>query len=197
MSFIKLGKTKERDIDDNELVRRIVQNGEKELLEDLYERYANLIFHKCISLTHDRDLSKDLTHDIMVKVLTNLSKFKGNSRFSLWVHAITYNFCMDYFRKQKKLPTVSFDAIEYQESASDNTELALKKLKEMRIEQLEHLFTKLRPDEKAILLMRYQDGLSIKEIAEALEKKEGAIKMRLKRSREKLSNLIKSDADGN
>ena len=191
MTFIKRGNSKEVDLDDNELVRLIVEGGEKHLLEVIYERHINRIFRRCLTLTRDQDLAKDLTHDIMVKVLLNLSKFKGKANFSLWVNAISYNYCMDYFRKQKKLPTTNYEEIRVSDVYQDPLETELRELKELRLNQLEEHFEHLRKEEQMILLMRYQDGMSIKEIAAILGLKDGAVKMRLKRSREQLSKRLK------
>lgn len=182
-------------LDDQEIVRKIVYEGDKELMEKLYNRYATKIYHKCISLTKDTNISKDLTHDILVKVFLNLSKYKGTASFSLWVHSITYNYCMDYFRKKKKLPITNVEEEAFNNISDDTEELELKKLKEFKLEQLEQLFEHLRPEEKVILLMRYQDGLSIKNISTTLNLKEGAVKMRLKRSRERLAKLVKQTKD--
>ncbi len=191
MTFIKIEKTEESVLDDQEIVRRIVHEGDKELMDELYNRYATKIYHKCISLTKDMNISKDLTHDILVKVFLNLSKYKGTASFSLWIHSITYNYCMDFFRKKKKLPVTSVEEEEFRNISDDKEELELKKLKEFKLEQLERLVEYLRPDDKVMLLMRYQDGLSIKNISATLNLKEGAVKMRLKRSRERLAKLVK------
>lgn len=193
MTFIKLGKSKEEELDDKELVRRIVHEGEKEHLETIYEKYIDRIFRKCMTLTKDHDLAKDLTHDIMVKVLLNLSKFKGTAPFSLWVHSITYNFCMDYFRKQKKIPLAKYEEKHLENLPGDQSETIHQQLKELRLTELEEHFKHLRKEEQMILLMRYQDGMSIKQMAATLGLKEGAVKMRLKRSREHLSKSLKEN----
>ncbi|WP_340155976.1 sigma-70 family RNA polymerase sigma factor, partial [uncultured Winogradskyella sp.] len=57
---------------------------------------------------------------------------------------------------------------------------------DMRVEQLKKVMELISPDEKMILLLKYQDNLSIKELAEALDIGESAVKMRLKRAKEKL-----------
>ncbi len=182
------------DITDNDLIVLIVQEGRRELMHVIYDRYADKVYHKCISLSKDRVLSEDLMHDVMVKILANLSQFKGTSDFSFWVHSITYNYCMDYLRKKKKthvteiLDYNTFDAI-----AEDEIEQENNILKELRLEQLARIFENLDSDEKGMLLMRYQEGLSIREIAEMLDISESAVKMRLKRSRDRLAELLKSE----
>ena len=191
MTFVKTDISGYKDLSDNEVIGLILSGGDKALLEVIYERYVNKVFYKAVALVNDKDLAKDLTHDILVKVMLNLSKFKMKGPFSLWVHTITYNHCMDYLRKKKRMKTDHQEEEYFQTVASDDTELEYKILKEMRINQLEKLFTQLTPDEKIIMLMRYKDGYSIQKISETLSLKEGAVKMRLKRCRGKLVKLVK------
>jgi RNA polymerase sigma-70 factor (ECF subfamily) len=177
-------------LSDWDIIQKILE-GEKYLLEILYNRYATKVFHKCLSITKDRDISKDLSHDIIIKIFLNLVKFKGTADFSFWVYSITYNHCMDYLKKKKR---IHFDDLASKSStqiSTDEIELEHKVLKELRLNQLELLFEELKADEKIILLMRYQDGMSVKEIATTLKVGESAIKMRLKRSRDRLAELIK------
>ena len=61
----------------------------------------------------------------------------------------------------------------------------------LRVEKLKEALELISPDERMILLLKYQDFLSIKELAEILELGESAVKMRLKRAKEKLINVYK------
>ena len=56
----------------------------------------------------------------------------------------------------------------------------------MRVEYLKKVMDLISPDDKMILLLKYQDNLTIKELSEALDIGESAVKMRLKRAKEKL-----------
>jgi RNA polymerase sigma factor (sigma-70 family) len=174
---------------DEEVVERILQ-GEMHLQEVIYDRYSGKIFHKCISLIKDREAAKDCTHDIMVKILMKLADFKGRSAFSLWIHSITYNYCMDYLSKQKRLDFSDYTEYEYENVADDGEALEMKLLQDLKLTQLEAVLEQLKPDEKLILMMYYQDNMSVKDIADTLDIGESAAKMRLKRSREHLGELI-------
>ena len=68
----------------------------------LYDRYAEKVYHKCISFVKDVDLAQDLAHDVFLKTFLNLAKFEGKSKFSTWLYSLTYNFCIDYLRKNNK-----------------------------------------------------------------------------------------------
>lgn len=182
-----------KHLSDNELVAQAVKTGNRKLQGEIYDRYADRVFHKCLSLCKDRNTAQDLMHDVMVKILTNLTKFKGTSDFSFWVHSVTYNYCMDFLRKKKrKITTEPEDDTVFDRVATDEIERENKILHELKLEQLERLFEDLDPQEKAILLLRYQDGHSVKNIAKMLELGESAVKMRLKRSRDRLAELFKT-----
>ncbi len=195
MVFLQSTTTEFESIDDQPLVAAILTEGNRErqrlMQEVLYDRYANKVFYKCLSIVKDHETAKDLAHDILVKMFLKLKDFKGTSPFYGWLFAITYNHCISYVRKQQQQRTEDFDAHSY-DIAEDEIERENLELKELRLEQLEQLLDVLTESERLILLMRYQDDMAMKEIAEALDIGESAVKMRLKRSRDRLAELFKT-----
>lgn len=173
------------------MVHEIRQTQNKRFVAELYDRYSQKIYRKCLSFVKRTSKAEDLTHDIFVKVLLSLSTFKGNSKVSTWIYAITYNFCVDYLRKEKKL---NFHHNEFKTGDNDNydEEDDLQDLQFMRAERLKEILEKIKTDEKMILLMKYQDNFSIKQIQEILGISESATKMRLKRAKEKVKKIYLS-----
>jgi RNA polymerase sigma-70 factor (ECF subfamily) len=152
--------------------------------EEVYERYANKVYRKCYSFVYDQAKAEDFTHDIFLKLIVKIGTFKETSKFSTWLYSITYNYCMDQIRVTKKNQEVAMDGtfdIEEQENDDD--------LHQMQGRQLNKALETIPSDEKALLLMKYQDDFSIKEIADTLKITESAVKMRLLRSKEKLRKL--------
>jgi RNA polymerase sigma-70 factor (ECF subfamily) len=175
-------------LSDGELVEGI-KGGNKKLLNELYNRYATKIYYKCLSMVKDANLAQDMSHDVFIKVSTNLNKYKGTADLSFWIYAITYNHCISHLRKAKR---IKFDAIDQQLDPEDHGEheLTEKIVRDLKLTQLKRLIKKLKPNEEVILLMRYQDGMSVKQIAAILQIKESAVKMRLKRCRNHLAELF-------
>lgn len=163
-----------------------IRQGNRQLLNELYNRYAGKIYYKCLSMVKDGTLAQDLAHDVFIKVVTNLHKYKGTADLSFWIYAITYNHCVNHLRKARRL---RFDPIEETAEPADDGEheLTEKIVRDLKLTQLKRLIRMLKPDEEVILLMRYQDGMSIKQIARILELGESAVKMRLKRVRNRLA----------
>ncbi len=178
-------------VKDEELVAIIVKNKDTALFQILYDRYASKIYRKCISFTSSEAEAQDLTHDILLKIYLRLSSFKQKSKFSTWIYAVTYNFCVDHKRKvDKQLRNYADYAEEENFSPAPDTD---EELYQMKVEQLKALLDQIDPEEKALLLMVYQDDLPIKSaVMEITKLTEGAIKMRLKRSKQKIVKMSKS-----
>lgn len=181
-------------LSDRELVRLICE-GQRELLEELYRRYSGKVYYKCLQLLKDGTIAQDLAHDVMIKVFTNLGKFEGRSDFSFWIHAITYNYCMSHLRKKNKLSFAQ--SVEEGMDIVDHNEEKLKEkiLYDLQLDELERLLDQATPEDKMLLTMYYQDDLSIKQMSQILKIGESAVKMRLMRSRKRLAEKFKSTVD--
>lgn len=171
---------------DEEIIRAILEEGRTELFGILYDRYSDKVFRKCISFVRDKDMAQDMAQDVLLKVFTQLNKFKGKSRFSTWLYAITYNFCVEYYRRNSRYGTVDIDeGPELSEDSEDDKDLL-----DLRVEKLKGALEKVSAEDKMILLMKYQDDASIRELMEQLEISESAVKMRLARARSRVKQIV-------
>lgn len=175
---------------DEQLVRLVVDKQNDYAISLLYDRYSHKIFSRSLSFVKDREIAEDLTHDIFMKILLSLSSFKFKSKFSTWIYSITYNYCVDYLRKRQK---VRFQHSEYQKETdiyiSDEEIADTRELQKIKVERLMTILEGINSDEKMILMMKYRDGLSIKQIQDIFELSESAVKMRLKRAKEKVKKI--------
>lgn len=169
---------------DEELVKLFIETQRNQYFEVLYERYSDRVFRKCLSFVKDRAKAEDFVHDIFIKVILKLSTYKENARFSTWLYSITYNYCMDQLRLNKKRSEVySEDELE----VPDDTDLnRLFEDSEVETKRLGKALDVLSTEERTLLIMKYQDELSIREIAGVFKISESAAKMRLLRTREKV-----------
>jgi len=168
---------------DEDIIREIVVDGEHEKFGVLYDRYSDRVYGKCLSFVKNREIAKDLLHDVFLKCFINLSNFSYKSKFSTWLYSITYNYCVDFLRKKRKERQVDWDKMP--EIADSNDDLNEKELLALRAERLKKVLDEVKPEIKMMLLMKYQDNMSIKDIMDNTGLGESAIKMRLKRSKEK------------
>ena len=171
---------------DEDLVKAIVKTNDTVLFEVLYDRYATVVYNKCYGFAKDADEAKDLTQDVFLKLFVKLASFKGKSKFSTWLYAFTYNHCVNYVTRDtaKKIEKQSIDP-KYIENVSDE-EIDDREFLTMRVDKLITSMELISPDEKMILLLKYQDFLSIKDIESVLGIGQSAVKMRIKRAKDKL-----------
>lgn len=175
-----------KDLTDEKLVREIVKNNNVMLFEELYNRYEKRVYNKCYGFARSGAEAEDLTQDVFLMMFVKLGSFKGRSKFSSWVYSLTYNFCVNYVNRNKgrKINDKS-------DSISDDAERLSVVLEEdaildLRVDKLKKALDLVSPEDKTILLLKYQDEVSIKELSELMQIGESAVKMRLKRAKARI-----------
>lgn len=169
---------------DSELIARYLEEQNPEYFTTLYRRYAGKVFAKCISMLGEEAQARDAVQDIFIKVFLNLSRFSEQSSFSTWLYSITYNFCIDLIRKKRKINVILSDDIG---RIGDKPEVDIPDsvLLEMKHDRLEKVLAQMQEGDRIILLMKYMDDMSIKDIADFFQKTESAIKMQIMRAKQK------------
>jgi RNA polymerase sigma factor (sigma-70 family) len=169
---------------DEELVQLFVTSQRNTFFEEMYRRYADKVYRKCLSFVKDPARAEDFTHDIFLKLIIKLGTFKETARFSTWLYSITYNYCMDQLRSNKKRGEVYQDE---ELEVPDDTDLdRVFEEDDIEARRLNRALDHLPHEDKSLLMMKYLDELSIREIADVFKITESAVKMRLLRTREKL-----------
>ena len=150
----------------------------------LYDRYAGKIYGKALTMLRKEAAAKDATQEIFTKVFLNLDKFQGQSKFSTWVYSVTYNFCIDLIRKEKRSRDLFAEEVENPPD-HEAAEVPDQELLSMQVAELRAVLRELKDSDRRLLLMKYKDGVKIRDIAALFGKNESAIKMQLKRAKEK------------
>jgi len=187
-------KTKYQQRSDEEIVHSILNSGNQELFELLYSRYFRKVKDKCYSFLKDSKQAEEFANDILTKAYEKIPGFKGNSSFSSWLYSITYNYCIDYLRAKKKLHYPNWNSSNEIPEIIDESETDFE---EANYENLLTILELIHPEEKVLLLMKYQDNLPIKQIAKTLRISEDAVKMRLKRARTRVIYMYQQKFNSN
>ncbi|MDX1905862.1 MAG: sigma-70 family RNA polymerase sigma factor [Bacteroidia bacterium] len=172
---------------DEQIIESLLQGGDTSLFAVLYDRYATKVYRKCLSFAHDPEVAEDMAQDVLLKAFTQLARFKGTSKFSTWLYAVTYNYCVEYYRKASR--TKQIDLEEAPDIAADDDREEQELLK-TRTDLLRRALAQLSPEDKALLLMKYQDDVPVRDLMDSLEISESAVKMRLARARARVKDLI-------
>jgi RNA polymerase sigma-70 factor (ECF subfamily) len=166
--------------EDTRLVK-IAKNDPKSF-EKLYKKYADKVFNYFWYRTgHDKALSEDLMQETFLKAFQNLSKFKirGYS-YITYLLTIARHLLIDHYRKPTAVPIQDVEDIPY--GITEDIE------KKSDADALWHAIQDLPASNRDVLLMYYQDGMSIKDIATVTKSTENAVKLNLSRTRKKLKS---------
>lgn len=174
---------------DGELVERIKATKDSQLFGILYDRYGNKVYNKCISFTKNDSDAKDLTQEIFLKVFLKLQLFNSEkASFSTWLYVMAYNFCINYVNRDKKKKEMVEPMGDHEYHLSEE-HVEIDQLNGLSAEKLTKALELLAPEEKSILLLKYQDDVSIKELQASFDVGESAIKMRLNRAKAKVIKI--------
>ncbi len=176
-------------LSDSDIIKEYLRTQRADYFSMLYRKYADKVYRKCYTLLKDQGAAEDATQEIFVKIMLSLANFNERAQFSTWIYSITYNFCIDIIRKQKKNKNLFSDDIERAPDVAD--EVPDEFLLSMEVKRLKNVLDKIPGDDHAILLMKYQDDMSIRDIADGLGKTESAVKMKIKRAKEKAQYIYK------
>jgi RNA polymerase sigma factor (sigma-70 family) len=178
--------TANNTLSDSEIIGRIRDENSSEYFGVLYKRYYGRVLDRCYGLVKNRKTAEELAEDIFSKVFEKLLTFKQISSFSTWLYSITYNHCIDYLREKKKLHYPEWNQEhEIPEIIDETDEIT----EQINYDNLQAVMDLIHPEEKALLLMKYKEGLSMKQIGTSLRISEDAAKMRLKRARARVLYL--------
>ena len=152
-------------------IARGLRERDMELLADLVERCQHRLVRYLLYLTGRREYAEDLAQETWVRVLQRGSQYNGRQRFDPWLFAIARNLAIDYLRKKRKavqtasLPNDRDAMLLLPSSGPSPFEAAARSEDAIRLAgQLQIL----SPLYREALLLRFQEDLSLPEIAQVL-----------------------------
>ena len=156
---------------DKELVRKFM-DGEKSALETLINRHKDRVYTYIFFIVKNEKLAEDIFQDTFIKVIKSLRKGKYNEQgvFVSWVIRIAHNLTIDFFRKDKRMPTYSndeksdFDTFNSSKFSEETIEDEL--VKAQIAADIRNLVQELPAEQKEVVLLRHFGNLSFKEISE-------------------------------
>ncbi len=156
------------------LVERAV-SGDRAAFAALYDKYVDQVYRHVYYRVSNQVEAEDIAQEAFIKAWKGISKYKmTGAPFVVWLIAIARNLISDHYRARKK--TVS---LEEAEVPSQSTETNPETMAEASLgkENIRKAIVKLKGDKQKVILMRFIDGFSYGEIAKALNKSEGAVRV--------------------
>lgn len=164
-----------------------IHQGSEVALTEIYHRYSTpLMRYFTRMLWRDQQKAQDFLQDVFVKIIDNPQRFDGSRKFSTWLYSIAHNMCKNEYRKRanhNRLYEVHYAEHE-QVDLADNLDKQIVKHK------LDLLLDELEEEDKTLLLLRYEEELSIEQISEIVCMPEGSVKSRLFYLRKELAKKL-------
>lgn len=177
-------------MEDIKLIKKC-QAGDREAFNELISKYHPYIYKFLIKVSKDENLAQDLTQETFIKIIRNIEKFDvhGNARFSTYIVAIARNVYIDYIRKEKKLlPDNCLNENFITGDSWESTEEIV--IDKMYNEEIISNLEKLTEEQKLAIRMKYIEGLTLKEIGNALGVEPKTIKSRIHNGIIKLRKIL-------
>lgn len=175
----------------NEVVRQC-KKGDQKAWNMIVDRFSKSIFNIALNFSGNRDDAADITQDIFMKIYTNIDKFKEDRSFSSWIHKIAKNYCIDYWRKNRK----NIMVLKIEENlCRDEQTPENEAVKEYDVINLRNKLLHLDADLRLLITLRDIQDLSYQEISENLDLPLGTVKSRINRARIKLAKLMMKNGE--
>jgi RNA polymerase sigma-70 factor (ECF subfamily) len=172
------------------------RSGSSAAFAELREIYARRVYWKLLNMTKNREDAEDALQDTFLRAYMALHTFEERSSFYTWITRIAINSALMILRKRRLHPEVSFDspsetedeaipAFDFKDSRPSPEHICVHR---QRYAYLLRSIQKLPPRLRQVIEMQTMDNYSIREIAQALDISQAAVKSRLSRARAHLAS---------
>lgn len=178
-------------ISDSELIK-LYREGNEEAFEQLLNRHKARVYTTVYLIVKDRYIAEDLLQEAFIKAVKTIKsgRYNEEGKFLPWITRIAHNLAIDYFRKEKRYPTVIledgskvFNTLEFAEDSYESAQIRMDTHARLR-----DMIQELPPAQKEVLIMRHYMDMSFQEIADSTNV---SINTALGRMRYALINLRK------
>ena len=155
-------------------------------IKQIYEEYFETVNKYLFCLTHDNDISEELTQETFYKAVQKINTYKGKCKMSVWLCQIAKNLWIDQCRKNKKITNLS------EEDLINITEQKSLEEKIISDDEKISLYKKMQKlDEKTreVMYLRISGELTFKEIADILNKTETWARVTFYRGKNQLKEV--------
>lgn len=181
--------------DENTEIARGLRRRDPDLLDRLIEKYQHRLLRYLVYLTGRRELAEDFFQETWIRVLERGGQYDGRHEFSTWLFSIAHHLVIDHMRRRQPASLDGVgeagDAVQFDVPATGQRsafDLTMQREQNAQISAgMRHLATEYRE----ALVLRFQEGMSLEEIAQATGAPLGTVKSRIYRGLSALEPWVK------
>lgn len=178
----------------DEFTLRRAQKGDAQAFEHLVTPHEQMLWRVCWHYTHHQEDAADCLQEAMLKAWRAIRSYRGECSLSSWLYRIAATVCLDFLRRQKRLPEIeSADEMAEEEGftpvdASPTPDEAV--IRRESADNIRAAIDSLPGDMRTVIILYALQGLGYEEIAAALQISVGTVKSRINRARQKIAAFL-------
>lgn len=183
------------DVPERELIDRL-KCGDHEAFECLYRQHKKRVYNLCLRMTNNHPIAEELTQEVFLTVFRRIESFRGESRFTTWLHRIAVNAVLMHVRERgARISEVAFEELEgpSEEHHSPRDRYGCEdSMLGASLDRvtLERALTELPPGYRIVIVLHDIEGYEHGEIAQLLGCSVGNTKSQLHKARLKLRRIL-------
>lgn len=181
----------------DEFTLRRAQKGDAQAFEQLVTPHEQMLWRVCWHYTRHQEDAADCLQETMLKAWRAIKSYRGECSLSSWLYRIASTVCLDFLRRQKRLPeTESADEMAEEDGFTPVDDSPTPDEAVIRRESADNIraaIDSLPGDMRTVIILYALQGLGYEEISAALQISVGTVKSRINRARQKIAAYL---ADG-
>lgn len=169
------------------------KNGSQTAFHQLYEMHHRQIYALCWRMLADKDSAEDVCQEVFVVLWQKINNFRGESKFSTWLHSVASNVVLGHLRKQKSWFQRVF-SIEEQVNYVLPEEASVPLDDSSQLEELDKHIAKLPERARLVFVLFAVEGYRHEEIANMLTMAVGSSKSQYHRAKSLLKQSLSETA---
>jgi RNA polymerase sigma-70 factor (ECF subfamily) len=166
------------------------QSGSREAFRELFEQYRERVYSIALYYTGNSATAMDVTQEVFLKLFSRINEFRGEASFDSWLYRLAVNCCFDQRRKLRRLVPL-LDGVK--DALFCSRESVTDRLARADVSrQVQKAVSRLSPDLRMTVVLRYTQGLSYDEIAAVFGCSSGTVASRLNRAHKELARRLTS-----
>ena len=170
-----------------DLVERAMA-GDRDAFTELGRGQIDRLYAIARLILRDDDRARDATQEALIGAWRDLRGLRDPDKFEPWIRRLLVNACYREARKAKRRARAEGQVRPIDTEAADPATATADR------DQLERVFMKLKPEQRALIVLHYHLGLPMHETAQALSLPVGTVKSRLNRTRQQMRATLEADA---
>lgn len=163
-----------------------LSRGTKKAAGELYNRYHGNVFGFFVKMTNDREISRDLTQNVFMRIIKYSHSWKEDKTFKFWLFRIARNILTDYYRETRVFyATEDFHELHSMDNEKSSKASEMKESHEILMEAM----TQLTPAYREVIELSRFQGFTYKEIAQTTSSSEGAVRVKAFRAIQQLKEI--------